>query len=121
MKMRASIARALITRPAVLLLDEPFAALDEITRHRLNDELLALWAEQSPTAVFVTHSVFEAVYLSERVLVMGGQPGRLVADLPVRFDVPRAPALRMQPQFALCCRAVSEALQRGTPVAAGWR
>jgi NitT/TauT family transport system ATP-binding protein len=105
----------------VLLMDEPFAALDEITRQRLNDELLALWAEQSPTAVFVTHSVFEAVYLSERVLVMGGQPGRLVADLPVRLDAPRAPALRMQPQFAHCCRGVSEALERGTPVAAGWR
>ena len=113
MKMRASIARALVTRPAVLLLDEPFAALDEITRHRLNDELLALWRAQAPTAVFVTHSVFEAVYLSQRVLVMGGQPGRLIADLPVELEAPRTPALRLQPQFAQHCRRVSEALGRG--------
>jgi NitT/TauT family transport system ATP-binding protein len=118
MKMRASIARALITRPAVLLLDEPFAALDEITRHRLNDELLALWAEQAPTAVFVTHSVFEAVYLSQRVLVMGGQPGELIADLPVTLPYPRTPALRLQPQFTQHCRNVTEALERGQTVAA---
>ncbi|HEX4585429.1 MAG TPA: ABC transporter ATP-binding protein [Burkholderiaceae bacterium] len=111
MKMRASIARALVTRPAVLLLDEPFAALDEITRQRLNDELLALWGEQAPTAVFVTHSVFEAVYLSQRVLVMGGQPGRLIADLPVELAYPRAPALRLQPQFTRHCRNVTEALE----------
>jgi NitT/TauT family transport system ATP-binding protein len=111
MKMRASIARALITRPAVLLLDEPFAALDEITRQRLNDELLALWAEQAPTAVFVTHSVYEAVYLSQRVLVMGGPPGRLVADLPVALGYPRAPWLRLQPQFVQHCRSVTDALQ----------
>jgi len=113
MKMRASIARALVTRPAVLLLDEPFAALDEITRHRLNDELLALWRQQAPTAVFVTHSVFEAVYLSQLVLVMGGQPGRLIADLPVELDAARTPALRLQPQFAQHCRRVAEALERG--------
>jgi NitT/TauT family transport system ATP-binding protein len=113
MKMRASIARALVTRPVVLLLDEPFAALDEITRHRLNDELLALWRQQAPTAVFVTHSVFEAVYLSQRVLVMGGQPGRLIADLPVELDAARTPALRLQPQFAQQCRRVAEALERG--------
>jgi NitT/TauT family transport system ATP-binding protein len=113
MKMRVSIARALITRPAVLLLDEPFAALDEITRQRLNDELLALWGEQAPTAVFVTHSVFEAVYLSQRVLVLGGQPGRLAADLPVALPYPRTPALRLQPQFMQHCRSVSEALERG--------
>jgi NitT/TauT family transport system ATP-binding protein len=113
MKMRASIARALVTRPAVLLLDEPFAALDEITRHRLNDDLLAQWGAQAPTAVFVTHSVFEAVYLSQRVLVMGGRPGRLIADLPISIPYPRAPALRMQPQFMQHCRVVSEALERG--------
>ena len=111
MKMRASLARALITRPAVLLLDEPFAALDEITRHRLNDELLALWGEQASTAVFVTHSVFEAVYLSQRVLVMGGPPGRLFADLPVALGYPRAPPLRLTPQFTQVCRSVTEALQ----------
>jgi NitT/TauT family transport system ATP-binding protein len=113
MKMRASIARALVTRPAVLLLDEPFAALDEINRQRLNDDLLALWGEQAPTAVFVTHSVFEAVYLSQRVLVMGAQPGPLIADLPVGLGYPRTPALRLQPQFTQHCRNVTEALERG--------
>jgi NitT/TauT family transport system ATP-binding protein len=121
MKMRASIARALVTRPAVLLLDEPFAALDEITRHRLNDELLALWGERAPTAVFVTHSVFEAVYLSQRVLVMGGQPGRLIADLPVALAYPRAPALRLQPPFLQHCERVNEALERGQAAAAAGR
>jgi len=113
MKMRASIARALVTHPAVLLLDEPFAALDEITRQRLNDELLALWSEQAPTAVFVTHSVFEAVYLSQRVLVLSGQPGRLIADLPIALAYPRTPALRLQPQFMQHCRNVTEALEYG--------
>jgi len=113
MKMRTSIARALVTRPAVLLLDEPFAALDEITRQRLNDELLSLWSEQAPTAVFVTHSVFEAVYLSQRVLVMGGQPGRLIADLPVALAYPRTAALRLQPPFVQHCQRVTEALERG--------
>lgn len=113
MRMRSSIARALVTRPEVLLLDEPFAALDEITRHRLNDELLAQWAAQAPTAVFVTHSVFEAVYLSQRVLVMGGRPGRFVADLPITLPFPRAPTLRLEAQFLQQCRSVSEALERG--------
>ena len=113
MKMRASIARALITRPSVLLLDEPFAALDEITRHRLNDELLAQWSIQAPTAVFVTHSIFEAVYLSQRVLVMGRRPGRLVADLPIAFEFPRSAALRLEPSFVQQCRLVSDALERG--------
>jgi NitT/TauT family transport system ATP-binding protein len=112
MKMRTSIARALVTRPAVLLLDEPFAALDEITRQRLNDELLALWSERAPTAVFVTHSVFEAVYLSQRVLIMGGQPGRLIADLPIALAHPRTPALRLQPAFLQHCQRVTEALER---------
>lgn len=116
MKMRSSIARALITRPSVLLLDEPFAALDEITRHRLNDELLAQWGVEAPTAIFVTHSIFEAVYLSQRVLVMGGRPGRLIADLPVSFDAPRTPALRLEPSFVQQCRSVSDALERGKAV-----
>src|SRR2546427_401724 len=113
METRASIARELGTHPAVLLLDEPFAALDEITRQRLNDELLALWSEQAPTAVFVTHSVFEAVYLSQRVLVLSGQPGRLIADLPIALAYPRTPALRLQPQFMQHCRNVTEALECG--------
>jgi len=113
MKMRVSIARALVTRPSVLLLDEPFAALDEITRHRLNDELLGQWSVQLPTAVFVTHSVFEAVYLSQRVLVMGGRPGRLIADLPITLADPRTPALRLDESFLRQCRMVSEALEQG--------
>lgn len=121
MRMRASLARALVTRPAVLLLDEPFAALDEISRHRLNDELLALWSAQRPTAVFVTHSVFEAVYLSQRVLVMGGHPGRLIADLPVGLDYPRAAPLRLQPEFMQQCRSVTAALERAQDAAEGGR
>jgi NitT/TauT family transport system ATP-binding protein len=119
MRMRTSIARALVTRPAVLLLDEPFAALDEITRQRLNDELLALWSEQGPTSVFVTHSVFEAVYLSQRVLVMGGQPGRVIADLQVELGYPRAPAMRLQAPFIEYCGRVSAALERAQSGGAG--
>jgi NitT/TauT family transport system ATP-binding protein len=120
MKMRTSIARALVTRPAVLLLDEPFAALDEINRQRLNDELLALWSDQAPTAVFVTHSVYEAVYLSQRVLVMGAQPGRLITDLAVGLAYPRTPALRLQAAFLQHCARVTEALERGqAPAGAG--
>jgi NitT/TauT family transport system ATP-binding protein len=113
MKMRTSIARALVTRPAALLLDEPFAALDEISRQRLNDELLALWAQDAPTAVFVTHSVFEAVYLSQRVLVLGGRPGRLIADLPIALGYPRAPSMRLEPAFIQLCQRVTDALERG--------
>ena len=81
MKMRVSIARALVTHPKILLMDEPFAALDEITRHKLNDDLLALWWQNRFTAVFVTHSVFESVYLSQRIVVMAARPGRVMADL----------------------------------------
>ena len=81
--MRVSIARALVTEPDLLLLDEPFAALDEITRHALNDDLLRLWETHRPTILFVTHSVFESVYLSTRIAVMRPRPGRIVADLPV--------------------------------------
>ena len=81
MKMRVSIARALVTEPKVLLMDEPFAALDEITRHKLNDDLLALWERNRFTAVFVTHSVFESVYLSQRVVVMAARPGRVPTEV----------------------------------------
>jgi NitT/TauT family transport system ATP-binding protein len=118
MKMRCSIARALVTRPAVMLLDEPFAALDEITRQRLNDDLLAQWQQRALTALFVTHSVFEAVYLSQRVLVMGGRPGRLVADLAIALPYPRTAAVRLTEPFMQACRAVSEALELGTAAVA---
>jgi NitT/TauT family transport system ATP-binding protein len=114
MKMRCSIARALVTRPSLMLLDEPFAALDEITRQRLNDDLLAQWQARALTALFVTHSVFEAVYLSQRVLVMAGRPGRLVADLAIALPYPRYPSVRLTEPFMQACRAVSEALELGT-------
>ena len=88
-EMRVSIARALVTRPKLLLMDEPFAALDEITRFRLNNDLLRLWRGQRWTVIFVTHSVFELVYLSSRVVVMAARPGRVVADLPIDYPFPR--------------------------------
>jgi len=111
MKMRVSIARALVTRPKLLLMDEPFAALDEITRFRLNNDLLALWRDQRFTAIFVTHSVFESVYLSERVLVMAARPGRIVADIAIEAPPVRDEAFRTSPEYAAQCRAVSRALE----------
>ena len=110
MKMRVSIARALVTRPSILLMDEPFAALDEITRHRLNDDLLKLWWEQRFTAVFVTHSVFESVYLSQRIVVMAARPGRIMADLTVDAPHPRDELFRTSAQYADLCRMASNAL-----------
>jgi NitT/TauT family transport system ATP-binding protein len=108
MKMRVSIARALVARPRLLLLDEPFAALDEITRARLNDDLLRLWREDGLTVLFVTHSVAESCYLSERVLVM--RPGRLAADIALPRQAERAPGFRLSPQLLECQRRVSEVL-----------
>src|SRR6266700_4428797 len=110
MRMRVSIARALVTGPALLLLDEPFAALDEITRHALNDDLLRLWDAYRPTILFVTHSVFESVYLSTRIAVMAPRPGRIVADLRVDLPQPRDRAVRTTPAYALMCESVSAAL-----------
>jgi NitT/TauT family transport system ATP-binding protein len=89
MQMRASIARGLVTQPRLLLMDEPFGALDEITRHRLDADLLALWRQQGLTVVFVTHSITEAVFLSSRVIVMGARPGRIVEDLRIDQPWPR--------------------------------
>jgi NitT/TauT family transport system ATP-binding protein len=110
MKMRVSIARALVTEPKVLLLDEPFAALDEITRQKLNDDLLALWAKAAFTVVFVTHSVFESVYLSQRVVVMAARPGRVIADMAIDAPPVREAAFRTSPHYAASCRAVSAKL-----------
>jgi NitT/TauT family transport system ATP-binding protein len=100
MKMRASLARALTMSPDVFLFDEPFGAVDEITRERLNDELLALFQATPFTALFVTHSVTEATFLATRVLVMSERPGRIVADVAVPFPYPRTPELRYDPAFA---------------------
>lgn len=112
MKMRTSVARALVTRPRMLLMDEPFGALDEITRFRLNDDLLRIFEVQRCTIVFVTHSVFEAVYLSQRVTVMSRRPGRMVADHVIDLPWPRQPALRTSADFGKICRAVSDDLER---------
>jgi NitT/TauT family transport system ATP-binding protein len=110
MKMRASIARALVTEPDLLLMDEPFAALDEITRFRLNNDLLALWHSLRKTVVFVTHSVFESVYLSQRVIVMTPRPGRVFTELAIDAPHPRDEKFRTSAEYAGYCRLVSEAL-----------
>jgi NitT/TauT family transport system ATP-binding protein len=112
MRMRVSIARALVTNPDLLLLDEPFAALDEITRLALNDDLLRLWEERRPTILFVTHSVFESVYLSTRIAVMTVRPGRIAADLAVELAGPRSRATRTSPAYAAMCDSVSATLAR---------
>ena len=111
MKMRASIARALVTRPKVLLMDEPFAALDEFTRQKLNADLLAWWQQQRLSLLFVTHSVFEAVFLSQRVLVMGARPGRVLADIAVDEAYPRGNDFRTSTRYAETCRQVTAALE----------
>jgi NitT/TauT family transport system ATP-binding protein len=110
MKMRLSIARALATGPRLLLMDEPFAALDEMTRDRMNEQLLRLRDEQKWTVVFVTHSVAEAVFLSTRILVLSTNPGRVHADLPVGLPNPRTAALRATAEFEQCVTAVSRTL-----------
>jgi len=111
MKMRVSIARALATSPRLLLMDEPFAALDEMSRDRLNEELLRLRAEQKWTAVFVTHSVAEAVFLSTRIVVLAPNPGRIHAVLPIELPLPRTAALRDTPEFEAHVLQVSHALR----------
>jgi NitT/TauT family transport system ATP-binding protein len=111
MKMRVSIARALVTRPQVLLMDEPFAALDEITRQRLNADLLASWQAAELAVLFVTHSVFESVFLSQRVLVMGARPGRIVAEVAVDAPYPRSAAFRTSPLYLAACNELSRALE----------
>ena len=110
MKMRVSLARALVTDPDILLMDEPFAALDEITRFRLNNDLLALWRNLRKTVIFVTHSVFESVYLSQRVVVMTSRPGRLSAEIRIDAPEPRGEEFRTSAAYAGYCREVSNAL-----------
>ena len=110
MKMRVSLARALVTDPDILLMDEPFAALDEITRFRLNNDLLALWRNLRKTIIFVTHSVFESVYLSQRVVVVTSRPGRLSAEIRIDAPEPRGEEFRTSAEYAGYCRTVSSAL-----------
>jgi NitT/TauT family transport system ATP-binding protein len=113
MKMRTSLARSLTLEPELFLFDEPFGALDEITRERLNDELLRLFVEKRFAGLFITHSVSEAVYLSTKVVVMSGRPGRIVGVFDVDFPYPREPELRFTPEFAALAGDVSHALREG--------
>lgn len=110
MKMRVSIARALVTHPRLILMDEPFAALDEITRHKLNNDLLELRAKIGCTVIFVTHSVFESVFLSNRIVVMAARPGRVIRELTVDEPYPRGEVYRTSADYAAHCRQASEAL-----------
>ena len=111
--MRVSLARALVTRPELLLLDEPFAALDDLIRQQLNEELLRIWSEQCWTGIFVTHNVAEAVFLSQRVLVMSASPGTIIADIAVPFTQPRDAELRSTPEFAKLTGEITRRLREG--------
>ncbi|GLS28712.1 NitT/TauT family transport system ATP-binding protein [Mesorhizobium albiziae] len=110
MKMRVSIARGLVTKPRVLLMDEPFAALDEITRFKLNNDLLELWQDERFTVVFVTHSVFESVFLSNRIVVMAARPGRVHDEIAIDAAYPRDDSFRTSPDYAALCRQASDVL-----------
>ena len=111
--MRVSLARALVTSPKLLLLDEPFAALDEITRRALADDVLTLWAATKPAIVFVTHNVEEAVYMASRVVVISRGPGRIAASFPVDGPLPRPSGFRTEASFRTTAEAVSSALASG--------
>jgi NitT/TauT family transport system ATP-binding protein len=111
MKMRVSIARALVTKPKLLLMDEPFAALDEITRQKLNDDVLMLWRQSGITVIFVTHSVFESAYLSNRIVVMRARPGQVFTDIPLVTSPERGEQYRTSEEYRAACAVVSHALQ----------
>ena len=117
MKMRVSIARALVTRPRLILMDEPFAALDEITRFKLNDDLLELKAAIGATVIFVTHSVFESVFLSDRIAVMAARPGRVIREMTIDAPYPRSTGFRPSAGYAAYCRRTSEALREAMETA----
>jgi NitT/TauT family transport system ATP-binding protein len=118
MRMRVSIARAIVTRPRLLLMDEPFAALDEITRNKLNDDLLRLWREQGFTTIFITHSVFESVYLSTDIAIMTARPGHILAQHKIGGPPVRDAAFRADPVYLDACRVISADLERAIARAA---
>ncbi len=120
MKMRVSIARALVTKPEMLLMDEPFGALDEMTRSKLNSDLLNLWQEKQWTVVFVTHNIYEAVYLSNRVVVMAARPGRVIADVAIDAAYPRTEEFRTSPLYNEYCRQISYALAQTVNTGSGY-
>jgi len=119
MKMRVSIARALVTKPKLLLMDEPFAALDEITRQKLNDDVLRLWRQSGVTVIFVTHSVFESAYLSNRIVVMKARPGQVYTDMPLETSTERADNYRTSEAYRATTERVSQALQEAIHVGGG--
>ena len=114
MQMRVSIARGLVTQPQLLLMDEPFGALDEITRNRLDSDLLALWQAQKLTVIFVTHSIYEAVYLSQRVVVMAARPGRIVDEVAIDEPYPRGPDFRVSTAFSRYAKRLQDSLLRAS-------
>lgn len=115
MRMRVALARALVTQPSVLLLDEPFAALDDLLRQQLNEELLRMWSERTPTTIFVTHNISEAIFLSQRVVIMTSHPGRIRATIEVPFEYPRSHLLRASSEFAKLVGQVGDLLRVETP------